>query len=305
MHAAEMLTSSIADSLMKTPNFRYFFDQLGFSKESRKETVTELVKIVRRQYEECNMVGRPLGKMANGYENAIVFTEADMYTPHPYHNKPLYVESIINEYPIKRTFIDDGSSVNLMPLSTLKAVNINMKSLRRPMTLMSFDNKEIQTLGQVTVNFKMGPVQDQTCFHVIDANVAYHVLIGRKFLHTHNIIPSSRHQCIKGHWKGKEIFIPATKAPFERNEVNFTEAAFFEEMAEEGEVAIVRPTGISLPKWEEISEERCMGGTKKKKQRGGKRKHRNANVDKEEKEVVQNTGVSSYIRDDGKTVYYL
>ena len=76
-------------------------------------------------------------------------------------------------------------------------------------------------------------------------------------------------------------------------------------MAEEGEVAIARPTGVPLPKWEEISEERCVEGTKKKKQRGGKRKHRNANVDKEEKEVVQNTGVSSYTRDDGKIVYYL
>ena len=158
MHAVEMVTSSIANSLMKTPNFKYFFDQLGFLKESRKETAIELVKIVGRQYEECNMVGRPLGKMANGYENAIVFTEADMCTPYPYHNKPLYVESISNEYPIKRTFIDDGSSVNLMSLSTLKAVNINMKSLCRPMTIMSFDNKEIQTLGQVTVNFKIGPV---------------------------------------------------------------------------------------------------------------------------------------------------
>ena len=49
MYAAEMVTSSIADSLMKTPNSRYFFDQLGFSKESRKEAATKLVKIVGRQ----------------------------------------------------------------------------------------------------------------------------------------------------------------------------------------------------------------------------------------------------------------
>ena len=136
MHAVEMVTSSITNSLMETPNFRHFFDQLGFSKEYRKKAATKLVKIDERQYGECNMVGRPLGKMANGYENAIVFTEADMCTLHPYHNKPLYVESVINKYPIKRTFIDDGSSVNLMLLSTLKAVNIDMKSLRRPMTII-------------------------------------------------------------------------------------------------------------------------------------------------------------------------
>ena len=193
-----------------------------------------------------------MGKMASGYENAIVFTEADMCTSHPYHNKPLYVESVINGYPIRRTFIDDGSFVNLIPLSTVKAVNIDLKSLRRPMTITSFDNKEILMLGQVIVNFKMGSIQDQTCFHVIDADVAYHVLIERKFLHTHNIIPSSRHQCIKGHWKGNEIFIPATKAPFERNEVNYIEASFFEDRAENGETAIARPIGVPLPKWEDF-----------------------------------------------------
>ena len=194
-----MVTFYVVDSLMKTPNFKHFFDQLRFSKEFKNEATMELVKIAGKQYGKCNMVGRPLGKMASGYENSIMFTKANMCTPHPYHNKPLFVESIINEYPIKRTFIDDGSSVNLMSLSTLKAVNINMKSLCRPMTIMSFDNKEIQNLGQVTMNFKMGPMQDQTCFHVIDANVVYHVLIGRKFLHIHNIIPSSCHQYMKGH----------------------------------------------------------------------------------------------------------
>ena len=40
MHAAEMVTFSIIDSFMKTPNFRHFFDQLGFSKESRKDAAT-------------------------------------------------------------------------------------------------------------------------------------------------------------------------------------------------------------------------------------------------------------------------
>ena len=48
-----------------------------------------------------------------------------------------------------------------------------------------------------------------------------------------------------------------------------------------------------------------MEGTKKKKHSGGKRKRRNANVDKEVKEVTQNTGVSLYTRDDGKIFYYL
>ncbi|EOY03309.1 H0502G05.11 protein [Theobroma cacao] len=256
---ATRVTSSIANSLMKTPSFRHFFDQLGFSEEARKEAAISLVQIAGEQYGECNLIERPMGKMVGAYKNAIVFTEADMCTPHPYHNKPLYVESTINGYPIRRTFIDDGSSVNLIPLSTLKAVNMDLKSLRRPMAITSFDNKEIITLGQVTVNFKMGPIQDQTCFHVIDANVAYHALIGRKFLHMHNIIPSSRHQCIKGYWKGKEVFILATKAPFERHEPPDTSPSCFQVEAEKEKVQEVLSTKEQLsdqpkPQGDELEE---------------------------------------------------
>lgn len=61
----------------------------------------------------------------------------------------------------------------------------------------------------------MGHVQDQTYFHVINANVTCHILTRLKFLYTYNIIPSSCHQWIKRYWKGKKIIIPATKAPFE------------------------------------------------------------------------------------------
>ena len=43
MQAATIITSSIASSLMKTPNFRHFFDQLGFTEESRKEAAIAFV----------------------------------------------------------------------------------------------------------------------------------------------------------------------------------------------------------------------------------------------------------------------
>ena len=78
--------------------------------------------------------------------------------------------------------------------------------------------------------------------------MVYHVLIGRKFLHIHNIIPCSHHQCIKSHWKGKEIFIPTTKTPFKQNDVNYIEPPFIEDPAKNGETTIARSIGIPLPK---------------------------------------------------------
>ncbi|MBA0870530.1 hypothetical protein Goshw_013716 [Gossypium schwendimanii] len=94
------------------------------------------------------MVRRPMGKIAVGYKNVIVY-RGEYVQFYFYHNKPLNEESTTNGFLIQRTFINDGSSMNLMPLSTLKVINIDVKSLRRSMTISSFDNKDILTLGQV------------------------------------------------------------------------------------------------------------------------------------------------------------
>ncbi|OMO98613.1 reverse transcriptase [Corchorus capsularis] len=271
---AVYVTTTIATSLLKTPNVRNFFDQLGFSEDTRKEAAEALVHIADKYHGEGGLVDSSMKRMSRAYRNTIVFTEADMCTPNPNHNKPLYMESIINGVKVRRTFVDDGSGVNLMPLSTMYALEIDIKSLRHPMTLNSFSNQEVRTLGYTTVNFKLGNIQEQVIFHVIDADVAYHVLLGRKWLNNHYLIGSNMHQCIKGFWQGKEVFIPATKAPFEKYEVRYAEAAFFDEVAEEGEGVLSRPMGLRLPRWEEYAEEGKAGGEPsfKRTRRGGRRK---------------------------------
>ena len=70
-------------------------------------------------------------------------------------------------------------------------------------------------------------------------------------MHDHNLIPSTLHQCIKGHWKGKDVFIPAIKNLFDYNESYLIEASLFDEYADKGEIAIVRPSITPLPIWEE------------------------------------------------------
>ena len=63
--------------------------------------------------------------MANAHENAILFTDVDMCVKNSNHNCPLYMESMLNRHPIKRTFIDNGASLNIMPMSTFKAVKLD------------------------------------------------------------------------------------------------------------------------------------------------------------------------------------
>ena len=59
-----------------------------------------------------------------GDENEITFSNEDMEVRHLDHKRTLYLAATINQIPIKRALVDTSASVNLIPLSTLEAVEI-------------------------------------------------------------------------------------------------------------------------------------------------------------------------------------
>ena len=74
-----------------------------------------------------------------------------------------------------------------------------------------------------------------TKFHVINAEVSYHVLLGHPWLHKHRLIPSTSHQCIKGRLNGRLVRILTNRNPFSQGEVNFAETMFYDELEPDDE----------------------------------------------------------------------
>ena len=74
-----------------------------------------------------------------------------------------------------------------------------------------------------------------TRFHIINAKVSYHVLLGRPWLQKDHLIPSTYHQCIKGRLNGRPMRIPANRNPFSQGEVNFAETMFYNELEPDDE----------------------------------------------------------------------
>lgn len=48
------------------------------------------------------------------------------------------------------------------------------------------------------------------------------------------------------------MHINVTGVPFQRDGAHISEAQYFDELAEEGEVAIAHPRGVQLPVWEDL-----------------------------------------------------
>ena len=91
-------------------------------------------------------------------------------------------------------------------------------------------------------------------FQVVNGVPSYHILLGRQWLHLHQCVPSTWHQCVKSRFRGRDIEIPATKALFDASEAHSIDASMFDELAPPG-VNVMHPS------------ERVQLGTKREKGR--------------------------------------
>ena len=82
---------------------------------------------------------------------------------------------------------------------------------------------------------RVGPILALTRFHVINAKVSYHVLLGCPWLHKHRLITSTFHQCIKGRLNGRPVRLLANRNPFSQGEAKFTKTMFYGELEPDDE----------------------------------------------------------------------
>ena len=112
--------------------------------------------------------------------NSITFTDEDMEIEHPDHRRSLYLMATINGVQVRRALVDTGASLNLITLSTLEAVGlVDRRILGALMEIIGFGGSMESTEGYVQLALRVGPIVALTRFHVINAEVSYHVLLGR------------------------------------------------------------------------------------------------------------------------------
>ncbi|GKU96143.1 hypothetical protein SLEP1_g9414 [Rubroshorea leprosula] len=175
------------------------------------------------------------------------------------HASRAYLESsnvaTFTDEDMECELVDTGSSFNLIPLSTIIATRIPQRRLvKSPLSIVGSGNSSEHALGYIQLELKVDVIQSQTTFYVIDAEVSYHILLGRPCLHQHKIVPSTYHQCVKGRLNGRVFRISANPLPFDQIETHFVEISFYDELAPSGEAMVSRLGGIVLPAWNDIKD---------------------------------------------------
>ncbi|NAU84042.1 retroviral-like aspartic protease, partial [Klebsiella pneumoniae] len=150
----------------------------------------------------------------------ITFSDQDLLLGTTEHNRPLYVTAEVNGCQLNRVLIDPGASVNILNVEALKSLSLgHLKLTSDKIMLKGFNDKGQRALGSITLPLQFGELRTEAKFHVIDADTSYKALLGRPWIHEHEMIPSTLHQCMKYLRDGVEHSIPGDTQPFIVHEV--------------------------------------------------------------------------------------
>jgi len=130
--------------------------------------------------------------------NYLTFTKDEIPSEGRGHNKALHISVKCINHFISRVLIDNGSSLNVMPKTTLnKLPNDGIHLHPSTMVVRAFDGSKREVIGEVELPIQVGPCTFQVVFQVMDILPAYSCLLGRPWIHTAGVVPSTLHQKLK------------------------------------------------------------------------------------------------------------
>ena len=124
------------------------------------------------------------------------------------HNKVLHVTLICRGKSVNHVLVDDGSGLNMCPLSTLKQLRFDLRKVdQNQVNVRAFDGVQRDTLGAVKLSLQMGHAEFNRKFQVLDMYSSYNLLLGRSFIHMEGAFPSTLHQMMKLEWNNEELVV--------------------------------------------------------------------------------------------------
>lgn len=124
--------------------------------------------------------------------------------------KALYITTRCKGYTLPRVLVDNGSALNVLPLSTLNKLPVDSSHMKRCQNIVrAFDGTERRVMGRIEVPLLIGPATYEVDFLVMDIKPSYNCLLGRPWIHSAGAVPSSLHQKLKLVSEGRLVTINA------------------------------------------------------------------------------------------------
>jgi len=186
----------VIEQLYKTPA-RVSLLELLMSSEPHRAL---LVKVLNEAHVAQDISVEGFGGLVNNItaNNYLAFAEEEISAEGRGHNRALHVSVKCMDHVVAKVLINNGSSLNVMPKSTLEKFPFNASHLRlSSMVVRAFDGSCREVRGEIDLPVQIGPHTCQVTFQVMDINPTYNCLLGRSWIHSVGVIPSTLHQKLK------------------------------------------------------------------------------------------------------------
>ncbi|XP_052735536.1 uncharacterized protein LOC128197521 [Vigna angularis] len=186
----------VVEQLNRMPARISLLDLLMHSASHRKLLMKILSEAHVEQGISLNKFEGIVGNIvANNY---LTFTDEEIPAEGRGHNMALHVSIKCLDHVIARVLVDNGSSLNVMPKATLEKLPCEGMHMRpSSMIVRAFDGSKREVMGEVELPMQVGPCVFQITFQVMDILPAYSCLLGRPWIHSAGVVPSTLHQKLK------------------------------------------------------------------------------------------------------------
>ncbi|KAL4302206.1 hypothetical protein GQ457_10G004520 [Hibiscus cannabinus] len=199
---------SVVEQLHKLPA-RISVLALLLSSESHRNA---LLKVLNETFVPKDISVNKLDKLAKNInaDNFIYFNDEEIPPNGRGTAKALHITTRCKGYTLPGVLIDNGSALNVLPLSTLNRLPVDSSHMKTCHNLVrAFDGTERSVMGRMEIQLQIGPTLYDVDFLVMDIKPTYNCLLGRPWIHSAGAVPSSLHQKLKYISDGRLITVSA------------------------------------------------------------------------------------------------
>ncbi|XP_058788384.1 uncharacterized protein LOC131662585 [Vicia villosa] len=140
--------------------------------------------------------------------NGLGFTDTDLPPEGRNHNRALHISVECKGTMLSRVLVDNGSSLNVLPKSSLMRLDYFGVEIRpSELTVRAFDGSKRSVFREVDLPIMIGPQLFTITFFVMDIHPSYSCLLGRPWIHAAGAVTSTLHQKLKFATQGKIVTI--------------------------------------------------------------------------------------------------
>ncbi|XP_017635791.1 uncharacterized protein LOC108477815 [Gossypium arboreum] len=187
---------SVVEQLRKQPARISVLALLLSSKVHR----SALMKVLNEIYVPNDISVNKLDRLVNNIsaDNYIFFNDDEIPPGGMGSTKALHITTRCKGYMLPSVLIDNGSALNVLPLTTLNRLPIDSSHMKECQNIVkAFDGTERKVMGRIKVPLQIGPNTYEVDFLVMDIKRSYNCLLGRPCIHSAGAVPSSLHKKLK------------------------------------------------------------------------------------------------------------